>query len=77
MARNKALARRIFAPILAGASLRDRACAGALIGIALTGLICARLPIYHGFTRRREGAKRLILRWVSAFFFPGGRPGPS
>lgn len=34
---------RLFRPILAGASLRDRllACAGALVGIALTGLICA------------------------------------
>jgi CBS domain-containing membrane protein len=33
---------RIFAPILAGASLRERmvACVGALVGIALTGLIC-------------------------------------
>lgn len=37
-------ARRLFAPILAGASLRDRAiaCAGALIGIMLTWLVCAR-----------------------------------
>jgi len=34
---------RFFAPILAGATLRDRliACTGALIGIALTGLLCA------------------------------------
>src|SRR3569623_89125 len=34
---------RIFAPILAGATLRDRliASTGALIGIALTGLLCA------------------------------------
>ncbi|WP_371345418.1 HPP family protein [Ancylobacter sp. IITR112] len=34
---------RLFRPILAGANLRDRmlACAGALVGIALTGLICA------------------------------------
>ena len=33
---------RFFAPILAGATLRDRliACTGALIGIALTGLLC-------------------------------------
>lgn len=33
---------RFFAPILAGASLRERmvACVGALVGIALTGLIC-------------------------------------
>lgn len=33
---------KIFAPILAGASLRERmlACVGALVGIALTGLIC-------------------------------------
>ncbi|KQP80258.1 HPP family protein [Methylobacterium sp. Leaf117] len=33
---------RIFRPILAGATLRERliACVGALIGIALTGLIC-------------------------------------
>lgn len=50
MERNKARAKRLFAPILAGASLRDRiiACAGALIGIALTGLICARLPLSAG-----------------------------
>src|SRR4051812_43568415 len=36
----------IFAPILAGARLGDRliACAGALFGIPLTGLICAQLP---------------------------------
>ena len=33
---------KFFAPILAGASLRERmiACVGALVGIALTGLIC-------------------------------------
>ncbi|WP_107645322.1 HPP family protein [Methylobacterium sp. C1] len=33
---------RIFRPILAGATLRERlvACLGALIGIALTGLVC-------------------------------------
>jgi len=33
---------RLFAPILAGASLRERmmACVGALVGIVLTGLIC-------------------------------------
>lgn len=33
---------RLFAPILAGASLRERmvACVGALVGIALTGMIC-------------------------------------
>jgi CBS domain-containing membrane protein len=33
---------RFFAPILAGATLRDRliACSGALIGIAVTGLLC-------------------------------------
>lgn len=33
---------RLFAPMLAGASLRERliACVGALMGIALTGLIC-------------------------------------
>ncbi len=33
---------KLFAPILAGASLRERmvACVGALVGIALTGLIC-------------------------------------
>lgn len=33
---------RIFRPILAGATLRERlvACVGALVGIALTGLIC-------------------------------------
>lgn len=35
---------RIFAPILAGATLRERmiACFGALLGISLTGLICGR-----------------------------------
>jgi CBS domain-containing membrane protein len=46
MNQNRARMGHIFVPILAGASLRDRfiACAGALIGIALTGLICARLP---------------------------------
>jgi CBS domain-containing membrane protein len=34
---------RLFVPILAGATLRDRAvaCLGALIGIGLTGLVCA------------------------------------
>jgi CBS domain-containing membrane protein len=34
---------RLFAPILAGATLRDRliACTGALIGIGITGLLCA------------------------------------
>jgi CBS domain-containing membrane protein len=34
---------KIFVPILAGATLRDRvlACCGALIGIGLTGLLCA------------------------------------
>lgn len=34
---------RLFRPILAGANLRDRllACGGALLGIALTGLICS------------------------------------
>lgn len=33
---------RLFAPILAGATLRDRliACTGALIGIAATGILC-------------------------------------
>ena len=33
---------QLFAPILAGATLRDRliACTGALIGIAVTGLLC-------------------------------------
>jgi CBS domain-containing membrane protein len=33
---------RLFAPVLAGASLRERmvACVGALVGIALTGMIC-------------------------------------
>jgi CBS domain-containing membrane protein len=33
---------RLFAPILAGATLRDRliACTGALIGIAVTGILC-------------------------------------
>jgi CBS domain-containing membrane protein len=33
---------RLFRPILAGATLRERliACVGALIGITLTGLIC-------------------------------------
>ncbi len=33
---------RLFAPILAGSSLRERmiACLGALVGIALTGMIC-------------------------------------
>jgi CBS domain-containing membrane protein len=46
MKQNRAWATRIFAPILAGASLRDRtiACAGALMGIVLTALICARFP---------------------------------
>jgi CBS domain-containing membrane protein len=36
---------RLFMPILAGATLRERiiGCLGALIGIALTGLICSRL----------------------------------
>ncbi|PZM16288.1 HPP family protein [Rhizobium tubonense] len=36
---------RLFAPILAGATLRERllACLGALIGIALTGLICGAI----------------------------------
>jgi CBS domain-containing membrane protein len=35
----------IFAPILAGATLRERflACLGALVGIALTGLVCGYL----------------------------------
>lgn len=35
--------RRVFEPILAGASLKDRglACIGAIIGIALTGLVCS------------------------------------
>jgi len=34
---------RLFVPILAGATLRDRAiaCAGALVGICLTGLLCS------------------------------------
>lgn len=34
---------KLFAPILAGATLRDRliACVGATVGIGLTGLICA------------------------------------
>ncbi|KAB7648489.1 HPP family protein [Polymorphobacter fuscus] len=38
--------RRYFVPILAGGSFRDRlvACLGALIGIGLTGFICAMLP---------------------------------
>ena len=47
MEQHRAWARRVFAPILAGASLRDRliACVGALIGIALTALICARFPM--------------------------------
>lgn len=33
---------RLFAPILAGATLRDRliACTGALVGIAVTGVLC-------------------------------------
>ena len=44
--RNDPLARkafRLFVPILAGATLRDRAiaCMGALIGICLTGFVCA------------------------------------
>lgn len=36
---------RIFKPILAGATLRDRliACAGALIGICLTSMVCGRV----------------------------------
>jgi CBS domain-containing membrane protein len=36
---------RLFVPILAGATLRERmvACLGALIGIGLTGLICGQL----------------------------------
>ena len=36
---------RLFAPVLAGATLRDRlvACLGALIGIGLTGLVCSLL----------------------------------
>ena len=38
----KALGRRLFSPILAGATLRERmlACLGALIEIALTGMVC-------------------------------------
>jgi len=42
---------KLFAPLLAGARFPDRllACLGALIGIALTSLICSRLPFssYH------------------------------
>ena len=36
---------RLFHPILAGATLRDRllACLGALVSIALTGLLCGAL----------------------------------
>lgn len=39
---------RLFVPILAGATLRERlvACLGALIGIGLTGLICS--PLFGG-----------------------------
>lgn len=38
---------RLFRPMLAGGNLRDRlfACAGALIGIALTALLCKALPL--------------------------------
>ena len=62
---------RIFAPILAGASLRDRliACAGALIGIALTGLICARLPTSVAappFLLATMGASAILLFAVPA-----------
>lgn len=41
---------RLFLPRLAGARLPDRlaACLGALLGIALTAIICAALPIPHG-----------------------------
>ncbi|MDB5705170.1 MAG: putative transrane protein [Sphingomonas bacterium] len=37
---------RLFVPLLAGASLRDRVigCIGALLGIALTAFVCTRLP---------------------------------
>ncbi|WP_407524173.1 HPP family protein [Methylobacterium oryzisoli] len=40
--RARALGFRLFRPILAGATLRERvvACVGALVGITLTGLIC-------------------------------------
>src|SRR5688572_25020917 len=36
---------RVFRPILAGATLRERmiACVGALIGIFLTSLVCGRI----------------------------------
>ena len=38
---------KLFAPLLAGARLPDRlvACLGALIGIALTSLVCTSLPL--------------------------------
>jgi CBS domain-containing membrane protein len=41
------MAWHIFAPILAGATLRDRvvACLGAAVAIALTIVVCANLPI--------------------------------
>ena len=78
---NQDSARRgsIFAPLLAGASLRDRliACAGALIGIALTGLICARLPAMVAappFLLATMGASAILLFAVPAS--PMAQPWP-
>ncbi len=55
------MAFRIFSPILAGATLRDRAiaCLGALIGIALTGAIC-------GLALGTGGATPLIVAPIGA-----------
>lgn len=42
---------RLFVPVLAGATFRDRlvACLGALVGVALTGLICSFASPQIGF----------------------------
>jgi CBS domain-containing membrane protein len=55
---------RLFIPLLAGASLRDRmiASVGALVGIGLAGLICAALfPVSMPFIIAPIGASAVLL----------------
>lgn len=60
---------RIFVPLLAGASLRDRivASVGALVGISLAGLICAALfPVSMPWIIAPIGASAVLLFAVPA-----------
>ncbi|MBA3817780.1 MAG: HPP family protein, partial [Deltaproteobacteria bacterium] len=62
---------RVFVPILAGATLRERviACTGALLGIAVTGLVCALLTgggVHHILIVAPLGASAVLLFAVPA-----------